>query len=189
MGGLALNPGWGRSPEEAKSYPLQCSGLENSMDYSGIYWISCSLNIFDFLFYHQPEKTAFKRLARLDQAYPYYLCTWKSIDFRLLTTFAKFLPCGSLFSVWLDNLGTGILRESSLLFCLPQLEWRGNLTEIKVSQNWVIRSLCTFCSVSIIAFSAGIVSWKGFQCNNVINCKSNETDWKYETDLRFLFRL
>ena len=25
-------PGLGRSPEEGKGYPLQCSGLENSMD-------------------------------------------------------------------------------------------------------------------------------------------------------------
>ena len=142
------------------------------MDYIGIYWLSCSLNIFDFLFYHQPEKTAFKRLAWLDQAYPYNLYTVKSIDFRLLTTFAKFLPCGTLFSVWLDNLGTRILRDSSLLFCLRQLEWRGNLNEIKISQNWVICSFCTFCSVSIIAFSAGIVSWKGFQCNSVITAKA-----------------
>ena len=26
-------PGLGRSPGEGKGYPLQCSGLENSMDY------------------------------------------------------------------------------------------------------------------------------------------------------------
>ena len=33
-GDLGLIPGLGRSPEEGKGYPLQYSGLENSMDYS-----------------------------------------------------------------------------------------------------------------------------------------------------------
>ena len=32
MGNLGLIPGLGRCPEEAKGYPLQYSGLENSMD-------------------------------------------------------------------------------------------------------------------------------------------------------------
>ena len=32
-GDLDLIPGLGRSPGEGKDYPLQCSGLENSMDY------------------------------------------------------------------------------------------------------------------------------------------------------------
>ena len=32
VGALGLIPGLGRSPEEGKSYPLQYSGLENSMD-------------------------------------------------------------------------------------------------------------------------------------------------------------
>ena len=31
MGKLASIPGLGRSPGEGKGYPLQCSGLENSM--------------------------------------------------------------------------------------------------------------------------------------------------------------
>ena len=34
VGNLGLIPGLGRSPGEGKSYPLQCSGLENSMDYT-----------------------------------------------------------------------------------------------------------------------------------------------------------
>ena len=33
-GDLGLIPGLGRSPGEGKRYPLQCSGLENSMDYT-----------------------------------------------------------------------------------------------------------------------------------------------------------
>ena len=32
-GDLGSIPGLGRSPEEGKGYPLQCSGLEKSMDY------------------------------------------------------------------------------------------------------------------------------------------------------------
>ena len=33
VGDLGLITGLGRSPGEGKGYPLQCSGLENSMDY------------------------------------------------------------------------------------------------------------------------------------------------------------
>ena len=33
VGDLGSIPGLGRSPEEGKGYPLQYSGLENSMDY------------------------------------------------------------------------------------------------------------------------------------------------------------
>jgi len=32
VGDLGLIPGFGRSPGEGKGYPLQYSGLENSMD-------------------------------------------------------------------------------------------------------------------------------------------------------------
>ena len=35
MGDLGLNTGLGKSPGEGKSYPLQYSGLENSMNSSG----------------------------------------------------------------------------------------------------------------------------------------------------------
>jgi len=33
-GNMGLIPGMERSPEEGKGYPLQCSALENSMDYT-----------------------------------------------------------------------------------------------------------------------------------------------------------
>ena len=33
-GDLGLIPGLGRAPGEGKGYPLLCSGLENSMDYT-----------------------------------------------------------------------------------------------------------------------------------------------------------
>ena len=32
VGDLGSTPGLGRSPGEGKGYPLQCSGLENSVD-------------------------------------------------------------------------------------------------------------------------------------------------------------
>ena len=35
MGDLGLIPGLGKSPGEGKGYPLQYSGLENSMDCTG----------------------------------------------------------------------------------------------------------------------------------------------------------
>ena len=38
-GHLGLIPGLGRSPGEGKGYPLQYSGLENSMDYTAIWGI------------------------------------------------------------------------------------------------------------------------------------------------------
>ena len=38
-GDLGLIPGLGRSPGEGKDYPLQYSGLENSMDYI-VYWVT-----------------------------------------------------------------------------------------------------------------------------------------------------
>ena len=34
VGDLGLTPALGSSPREGKGYPLQYSGLENSMDYS-----------------------------------------------------------------------------------------------------------------------------------------------------------
>ena len=38
MGDLSLIPGLGRSPGERKGYPLQYSGLENSMAYVVLPW-------------------------------------------------------------------------------------------------------------------------------------------------------
>ena len=40
VGDLGLIPGLGRFPGEGKGYPLQYSGLENSMDYTvhGVAW-------------------------------------------------------------------------------------------------------------------------------------------------------
>ena len=52
VGDLGLIPGLGRSPGEGKGYPLQYSGLENSMDYivHGIAESRTQLSDFHFLF-------------------------------------------------------------------------------------------------------------------------------------------
>ena len=44
-GGPGSIPGLGRSPGEGKGYPLQCSGLENSMDYI---YVEISFSVFFF---------------------------------------------------------------------------------------------------------------------------------------------
>ena len=51
VGGLGLIPALGRTPGEGKGYPLQFSGLENSMDFI-VPWghkeqLSCPCNLFN----------------------------------------------------------------------------------------------------------------------------------------------
>ena len=53
MGDMGLIPGLGRSPGEGKSYPLQYSGLENSMDYSP--WGHKELDTTEQLWLHYPS--------------------------------------------------------------------------------------------------------------------------------------
>ena len=50
VGDLGLIPGWGRSPGEGKGYPLQCSGLENSMDCIVLSVAKCWTRLRDFHF-------------------------------------------------------------------------------------------------------------------------------------------
>ena len=52
VGDLVLIPGWGRSPGEGKSYPLQYSGLENFMDCTvhGYNWTRLRYLHFHFTF-------------------------------------------------------------------------------------------------------------------------------------------
>ena len=54
-GDLGLIPGLGRSPGEGKGYPLQCSGLENSMDciVHGVAKSQIRLNDFHFTSCHE----------------------------------------------------------------------------------------------------------------------------------------
>ena len=57
-GDLGLIPGLGRSPGEGKGYPLQYSGLENSMDYIyGVLKSRTQLSDFHFQlwFFHTVE--------------------------------------------------------------------------------------------------------------------------------------
>ena len=50
VGELASIPGMGRSPGEGKGYPLRCSCLENSMDYSP--WDRKELDVTEWLSLH-----------------------------------------------------------------------------------------------------------------------------------------
>ena len=50
MGDLGLIPRLGRSPGEGKGYPLQYSGLENSMDHESDMTEGLSLSPFTFSF-------------------------------------------------------------------------------------------------------------------------------------------
>ena len=53
-GDLGSIPGLGRFPGEGKGYPLQYSGLENSMDYTvhGVTKSQTQLSKFHFTLYH-----------------------------------------------------------------------------------------------------------------------------------------
>ena len=62
-GDLGLIPGFGRSPGEGKGYPLQYSGLENSMDYTVLRVAKSRTRLSDFHFhftYLPPEKSTFR---------------------------------------------------------------------------------------------------------------------------------
>jgi len=56
-GNLGLIPGLGRSPGEEKGYPLQYSGLENSMDYAvyGVTKSQTQLSDFHFTSLHHHQ--------------------------------------------------------------------------------------------------------------------------------------
>ena len=51
MGDLGSIPGLGRSPGEEKGYPLQYSGLENSMDYTVFVVAKSQTRLSDFHFH------------------------------------------------------------------------------------------------------------------------------------------
>ena len=67
VGDLGLIPGLGISPGEGNSYPLQCSGLENSMDYF-VYGVAKSQTRlidfhFHFLFSSPPRMARDQRIS------------------------------------------------------------------------------------------------------------------------------
>ena len=51
VGDLSLIPGLGRSPEEEKGYPVQYSGLENSMEYTVHGVVKSQIRLSDFHFH------------------------------------------------------------------------------------------------------------------------------------------
>ena len=54
VGDLGLIPGLGRSPGEGRGYPLQCSGLENSMDCI-VHGVTESWTLLSDFHFHFPE--------------------------------------------------------------------------------------------------------------------------------------
>ena len=67
-GDLGLLPGLGRSSGEGKGYPLQCSGLESSMDYMYSQWghkesDAQSDRLSDFRFSSQTEEDKYHRIS------------------------------------------------------------------------------------------------------------------------------
>ena len=62
----SAGPGLGRSPGEGGSYPLQYSGLENSMDYvvCGFAKSRAELSDFTFNVHHNSSKYSIKLMSR-----------------------------------------------------------------------------------------------------------------------------
>ena len=59
---MGLIPGLGRSPEEGNDYPLQCSGLENSMDYT-VHGVSKSQTQLSDFHFHFPGFLPFAQVV------------------------------------------------------------------------------------------------------------------------------
>ena len=58
-GDLGLIPGLGRSPEEGKGYPLQYSGLENSMDCTVLGVVKSQTGVSSFMSDHSQSVSDF----------------------------------------------------------------------------------------------------------------------------------
>ena len=104
MGDLGLIPGLGRSPGEGKGYPLQYSGLENSMDCIGCEVTKSWSRFSDFLFHFSLS------LETND--------IWNSEDFRGGTVRSKETCAGS----WgCESMGSGVvmIKHTILLSVSP----------------------------------------------------------------------
>ena len=116
VGDLGLIPGLGRSPGEGKGYPLQYSGLENSMDYGVTKsWTELSDFHFTLLHFSHPYMTTGKTIA---------LSRWTfvgkvtSLLFNMLSRFIiAFLPRSKhLLLSWLQSLSAVILKPMKIRF-------------------------------------------------------------------------
>jgi len=83
VGDLGLIPGLGRFPGEGKGYPLQYSGLENSMDsiVHGVTKSQTLMSDFDFHFHGITTKAEDMHILWISNSTPRYLlnrnaCTW-----------------------------------------------------------------------------------------------------------------
>ena len=68
VGDLGSIPGLGRSPGEGNSYPLQCSGLEKSMNYTVHEVAKSQTRVSNFHLSPMAALTSFHRLSGLKQS-------------------------------------------------------------------------------------------------------------------------
>ena len=107
-GDHSLIPGLGRSPGEGKGYPLQCSGLENSMDYSP--WGHIEFHVTDWLSHDLKECPNFFDLGMTAQISQHHL-----LKRSLFSITYSCLLCQKLIDYRCVGLSLG------LLFCFTDL--------------------------------------------------------------------
>ena len=84
VGDLGLIPGLGRSPGEGKGYPIQCSGLVNSIDFTvheGRKELDKTEQLSLSLFFHFSDESRFKKSC-FSNASPILMCMCSDIDKR-----------------------------------------------------------------------------------------------------------
>ena len=78
VGGLGSTPGLGRSPGEGNNYPLQYSGLENSMDSTGHSVAKSQTQLSNF---HLPKEALLEKMSsRTDNFSMLPCCQWEQLD-------------------------------------------------------------------------------------------------------------
>ena len=121
VGDLGLIPGLGRSPGEGKGYPLQYSGLENSMDciVHGVAksWTELSDFHFTLLHFAHPYMTTGKTIALSRRTFVGKVI---SLLFNMLSRFIiAFLPRSKhLLISWLQSLSAVILKPTKISLSL-----------------------------------------------------------------------
>ena len=125
-GDLGLIPGSGRSPGEGKGYPLQYSGLENSMDYTVLgvtnSWTWLSNFHFHFWLYHWVGSASLKT--------HWTPCQWMLFILK---------PIWGFFFFFFFLLMTLLL--SSFLFAPDPVFWVQLLTQVGLSKTWLMVKL------------------------------------------------
>ena len=121
VGDLGLIPGLGRSPGEGKGYPLQYSGLENSMGSQRVRHNWATLTYFHFLCRYRGRQLIFAFWSQFH---------WISLS---VSAVCQVNLLDSLSSVHIDfSFFCSILILTSFLFCLFALIWH-HVTVLNIS--------------------------------------------------------